>query len=146
MQLSADWAAVIDGWALRFLHEMDYLREAQNSVTFKAQMAELEGIMVADHYPALTNLEVLTTQWVEGEKLSESNADDVRELCNTLLNCYLIQLLDTGACEIGSWFRHGAVCVCGLPRAFFLDVLAFLAFWDQFSFPKNFLFEFSGQI
>ncbi|MEW5303771.1 MAG: hypothetical protein WDW36_006430 [Sanguina aurantia] len=96
LKLSADWAAVIDGWALRFLHEMDYLREAQNSVTFKAQMAGLEGIMVADHYPALTNLEVLTTQWVEGEKLSESNADDVRELCNTLLNCYLIQLLDTG--------------------------------------------------
>ena len=31
-----------------------------------------------------------------GEKLSESNAADVRELCNTLLNCYLIQLLETG--------------------------------------------------
>lgn len=31
-----------------------------------------------------------------GEKLSESNASDVRELCNTLLNCYLIQLLETG--------------------------------------------------
>lgn len=31
-----------------------------------------------------------------GEKLSESTASDVRELCNTLLNAYLIQLLDTG--------------------------------------------------
>ena len=31
-----------------------------------------------------------------GEKLSESNASDVRELCTTLLNCYLIQLLETG--------------------------------------------------
>jgi len=31
-----------------------------------------------------------------GEKLGESNAADVRELCSTLLNCYLIQLLDTG--------------------------------------------------
>ena len=31
-----------------------------------------------------------------GEKLSESNAGDVRELCTTLLNCYLIQLLETG--------------------------------------------------
>ena len=27
-----------------------------------------------------------------GEKLSESNALDVRELCNTLLNCYLTQV------------------------------------------------------
>lgn len=31
-----------------------------------------------------------------GEKLSESRAADVRELCNTLLSAYLIQLLDTG--------------------------------------------------
>lgn len=31
-----------------------------------------------------------------GEKLNESNASDVRELCTTLLNCYLIQLLETG--------------------------------------------------
>ena len=31
-----------------------------------------------------------------GEKLSESTAGDVRELCTTLLNCYLIQLLETG--------------------------------------------------
>lgn len=31
-----------------------------------------------------------------GEKLNESSAPDVRELCNTLMNAYLIQLLDTG--------------------------------------------------
>ena len=31
-----------------------------------------------------------------GEKLSESRASDVRELCTTLLNAYLIQLLETG--------------------------------------------------
>lgn len=31
-----------------------------------------------------------------GEKLSETSAPDVRALCTTLLNAYLIQLLDTG--------------------------------------------------
>lgn len=36
----------------------------------------------------------LTT--LAGEKLSESNAADVRELCNTLLSAYLVQLLETG--------------------------------------------------
>jgi hypothetical protein len=34
--------------------------------------------------------------WVEGEKLSESSAEDVQRLCSLLLNCYLIQLLETG--------------------------------------------------
>ena len=28
-----------------------------------------------------------------GEKLSESTASDVRQLCSTLLNCYLVQVL-----------------------------------------------------
>lgn len=30
-------------------------------------------------------------RWAAGEKLSESSASDVRQLCTTLLNCYLIQ-------------------------------------------------------
>lgn len=42
-----------------------------------------------DNSPYITAIAV-------GEKLSESTASDVRELCTTLLNCYLIQLLETG--------------------------------------------------
>lgn len=41
--------------------------------------------------PELSSHNVLTTAWVAGEKLSDSRAGDVRELCNTLLNSYLIQ-------------------------------------------------------
>ncbi len=41
-------------------------------------------------------MQVLVMSWVEGEKLSESSAEDVKKLCSTLLNCYLIQLLETG--------------------------------------------------
>ncbi len=33
---------------------------------------------------------------VQGQRLAESSAEDVRALCSTLLNCYLIQLLETG--------------------------------------------------
>jgi hypothetical protein len=47
-------------------------------------------------YPELTSQRVLVTGWVNGEKLTESRAPDVRQLCSTLLNCYLIQLLETG--------------------------------------------------
>ena len=31
-----------------------------------------------------------------GVKLSETHTDDVLSLCDTILNCYLIQLLETG--------------------------------------------------
>lgn len=95
-KVTTDWVAIIDSWAVRFFHEMDYEREARNAMAFKEQMMELEGITVAPIFTNLSTDSVLVTQWVEGEKLSESRAADVRELCNTLLNCYLIQLLDTG--------------------------------------------------
>ncbi|KXZ45805.1 hypothetical protein GPECTOR_50g599 [Gonium pectorale] len=98
LQLSSDWAAIIDAWAVRFFHELDYGREAANAATFAAQMAAagVEGITVAEVRRELSSDTVLTTAWVEGEKLSESTASDVRTLCSTLLNAYLIQLLDTG--------------------------------------------------
>lgn len=45
--------------------------------------------------------QVLTTAWVEGEKLSESRAVDVGPLVTTMLNCYLIQLLESGFLHAG---------------------------------------------
>lgn len=52
--------------------------------------------MCLQSFASATTRRVLTTEWIEGEKLSESNAADVRQLCTTLLNAYLIQLLDSG--------------------------------------------------
>lgn len=40
--------------------------------------------------------QVLVSSWINGEKLNQSRASDVRALCSTLLNCYLMQLLETG--------------------------------------------------
>ena len=57
---------LIDEWATRFFHELDYEREAQNGMTFKEQMADLDGIVVADVYQDLSNKEVLTTVWMQG--------------------------------------------------------------------------------
>lgn len=58
-----------------------------------AIVAVCSRLLLASLQPTHTPLH--TQSWIEGEKLSESTADDVRTLCNTLLNCYLIQLLQT---------------------------------------------------
>ncbi|GFR50186.1 hypothetical protein Agub_g12356 [Astrephomene gubernaculifera] len=94
--MSDQWAVVLDDWATRFFEEMDYQLEAHNTMAFKQQMASLQGISVATVYPQFTSRKVIVTEWVEGEKLNQSKAEDVRALCSTLLNCYLIQLLETG--------------------------------------------------
>ena len=51
---------------------------------------------MATVYPQFTARKVLVSEWIEGDKLVESSAADVRAACTTILNCYLVQLLETG--------------------------------------------------
>ena len=67
VQVSTDWVGLIDEWARRFFHELDYDREARSAMQFKEQMEPLSGITVAPVYTELTSGEVLTTAWVQGE-------------------------------------------------------------------------------
>ena len=74
LQISTDWVGLIDEWAQRFFHELDYEREARSAAQFKEQMAGLGGITVAPVYSELTSGEVLTTAWVQGERVSPHSA------------------------------------------------------------------------
>ena len=69
LQVTTDWAALIDAWAVRFLHEMDYEREAQNAAVFQSQMeaAGVTGVVTAPVVSQLSSDVVLTTAWIEGE-------------------------------------------------------------------------------
>ncbi|CAI0436773.1 unnamed protein product [Linum tenue] len=53
-------------------------------------------VVVPATYLKYTRRKVLTTQWIEGEKLSQSTESDVGSLVNVGVICYLKQLLDTG--------------------------------------------------
>ncbi|GAY50370.1 hypothetical protein CUMW_126040 [Citrus unshiu] len=53
-------------------------------------------VVIPKTYEKYTSRKVLTTGWIEGEKLSQSTESDVGELVNVGVICYLKQLLDTG--------------------------------------------------
>ncbi|ERN15735.1 hypothetical protein AMTR_s00039p00053980 [Amborella trichopoda] len=53
-------------------------------------------VVIPKTYSKYTSRKVLTTEWIEGEKLSQSTEDDVGALVNVGVICYLKQLLDTG--------------------------------------------------
>ncbi|WIA14252.1 hypothetical protein OEZ85_002788 [Tetradesmus obliquus] len=96
-QLTTDVVALLDEWAARFFDELDYVKEGQNATLFAAQMAaDLPQVVVPSTYSELTSRRVLTVSWLDGEKLSQSKADDVGDLVNIGVICYLKQLLDTG--------------------------------------------------
>ena len=90
------WAALLDAWGARFMEELDYTREAANASYVARQLDALEGVVVPRPVAGLSTGTVLVADWIEGERLSESTADDVLTLCTTLLNAYLVQLLEIG--------------------------------------------------
>ena len=53
-------------------------------------------VIIPKNYAEYTRRRVHVAEWVEGEKLSQSDADNVGELVNLGVIVYLTQLLDTG--------------------------------------------------
>ncbi|KAK9991560.1 hypothetical protein SO802_026545 [Lithocarpus litseifolius] len=96
-QISVDVVGLVDEWASRFFEELDYVNEGENGKLFAEMMKkDLPQVVVPKTYQKYTSRKVLTTGWVEGEKLSQSKESDVGELVNVGVICYLKQLLDTG--------------------------------------------------
>lgn len=96
-QVSVDVVGLVDEWASRFFEELDYINEGANGNLFVEMMREdLPQVVIPKTYHKYTSRKVLTTQWIEGEKLSQSTENDVGELVNVGVICYLKQLLDAG--------------------------------------------------
>lgn len=96
-QISIDVVGLVDEWAARFFEELDYINEGNNGTMFAEMMRkDLPQVVVPKTYSKYTSRKVITTEWIEGEKLSQSKTDDVGELVNVGVICYLKQLLDTG--------------------------------------------------
>ncbi|XP_055813836.1 uncharacterized protein LOC129883240 [Solanum dulcamara] len=96
-QISIDVVGLVDEWAARFFEELDYVNEGENGTLFAEMMKkDLPQVVVPKTYSKYTSRKVLTTGWIDGEKLSQSTESDVGDLVNVGVICYLKQLLDTG--------------------------------------------------
>jgi len=92
-----DVVALLDEWAARFFDELDYRKEGENGERFAAYMRrQLPQVVVPSTFKELTSRKVLTAEWIEGEKLANSEAEDVGSLVKVGVVCYLMQLLDSG--------------------------------------------------
>lgn len=91
-----DLVALLDEFASRIYEELDYVKECENGVAVAEDMKDLERVVVPMNYPQYCTRRVHMAEWLDGEKLSQSQADDVRELVNVGVIAYLTQLLDKG--------------------------------------------------
>lgn len=70
----------------------------------------IPGVVVPDVVPEGSSSDVLVLSWVEGERLTDSSAADVRQLCNTLLSAYLHQVGCGALKELGRCPESTAQC------------------------------------
>lgn len=97
--LNTDLVGTVDAWGLGFVDELDYISEARNAEEFteSIQTTTLAGVVYSP--PVIeqcTTGKVLTTEWVDGERLDKSSKDDVTILCSIAMNTYLTMMLETG--------------------------------------------------
>jgi aarF domain-containing kinase len=107
--------SIIDDFGEIIYREMDYQAEAANGKRFGDLYAAVPDVFVPKVYSDLCTTKVLTVEWVEGvrlvetEKLRAMNLDP-RKLVETLVQCSLRQMLDSG------FYHAGEMRACFLSR------------------------------
>ncbi|KAK1866527.1 hypothetical protein I4F81_009043 [Pyropia yezoensis] len=97
--VKSDLVGLLDEWAGGMYKELDYVNEANNSRRFYDLVAPRLGsdnLVVPAVYLGWTSRKVLVMEWIDGKKLAEAEPDEVKELLTLGVECFLIQLLQTG--------------------------------------------------
>lgn len=83
-------------WGRGFIAELDYRTEAENTMRFNREMQKrnLNAVCAPTVIPEFSTEQILVTEWVDGTRLDQSDADDVPRLCAVALNAYLVMLLE----------------------------------------------------
>jgi len=97
--LNTDLVGIVDTWGVGFVNELDYRAEGRNGMQFTRSIADTSLASVVFAPPVVSELttdKVLTTEWVDGERLDRSDQRDVTVLCSIAMNTYLTMMLETG--------------------------------------------------
>jgi len=139
--INTDLVGLVDAWGEGFVQELDYRKEANATMEFNQAMQErgLGSVFSPEVVEEYSSIHILTTKWVDGERLVDSNEDDVPRLCGVALNAYLTMLLDTGTLHCdphpGNLLRtpDGRLCILdwgmtiNVPKDLQLSLLEFIA-------------------
>jgi predicted unusual protein kinase regulating ubiquinone biosynthesis (AarF/ABC1/UbiB family) len=99
--IRSDLVGILDELGERIFEEMDYIHEGENAERFFQLYGHIKDIYVPKIYWEYTNRRVLTMEWINGTKLTQTaeiNAQgiDARYLIEVGVQCSLRQLLEHG--------------------------------------------------
>ncbi len=100
-RVRSDLAGILDELGTRIFEEMDYIHEGENAERFFQLYGHLKDVYVPKIYWEYTNRRVLTMEWINGIKLTQteeirSKGINARYLIEVGVQCSLRQLLEHG--------------------------------------------------
>ncbi|MBH8556315.1 AarF/ABC1/UbiB kinase family protein [Nostocaceae cyanobacterium CENA357] len=100
-RIRSDLVGILDELGDRIFEEMDYIHEGENAERFFQLYGHIKDIYVPRIYWEYTNRRVLTMEWINGTKLTQTTeirdqGIDARYLIEVGVQCSLRQLLEHG--------------------------------------------------
>ena len=100
-RVRSDLVGILDELGERIFEEMDYIHEGENAERFFELYGYIEDIYIPKIYWEYTNRRVLTMEWINGTKLTntpeiKAQGIDARYLVEVGVQCSLRQLLEHG--------------------------------------------------
>jgi aarF domain-containing kinase len=119
-----DLQSIIDDFGELIYREIDYVAEAANAQRFSELYAGVTDVFVPKIYSDLTTSKVLTMEWVDGFRLTDSSSLDTfgldsKKLIDTLVQCSLQQILENGFFHADP--HAGNLLACKDGRLCYLD-------------------------
>ncbi|MBP5973450.1 AarF/ABC1/UbiB kinase family protein [Brasilonema sp. CT11] len=100
-RVRSDLVGILDELGDRIFEEMDYIHEGENAERFYQLYGHMKDVYVPKIYWECTNRRVLTMEWIDGVKLTETEelrnlGINARYLIEVGVQCSLRQLLEHG--------------------------------------------------
>ncbi len=95
------WVDIVDEFGSKLFEELDYVHEAIATERFRANFQDQQGIYAPRVYSQYTSRRVLTTEYIEGIKITDKEAlleagVDIREILSVGVSANLKQLFEHG--------------------------------------------------
>lgn len=87
---------MLDTWGTRFYEELNFVAEAENGLRFRRSMVALSEVTAPKPIFEYTSRRILTLEWIDGTRLTDAPPDEVLRLTRVGINCYFMQMMETG--------------------------------------------------
>ena len=102
-QQRTNYVGLLNEWAIGFYTELDFNNEARNQDRLRTSLLEkgVTGVTVPKVYHDLCTRRILVSEWMDGKKLLEASAEEIKRVTPEAQEAFLTQLFEIGFFHAG---------------------------------------------